>query len=179
MTGMRQGELLGLRWEDVNLETGIIYVRQQLQYLPEKGFFFKEPKQSSKRAIPMPLPLNALLRQVKKEQERIKNIYEESGRTDYNSNDLVFCTPEGKPMDGSALTKRFQALLIKNGFSKIRFHSLRHTFATMCRAAGTNLEDVQDLLGHADISTTKNMYTHIEIEPLRKAMDKFTQYFSS
>ncbi|MFZ2538496.1 MAG: tyrosine-type recombinase/integrase [Oscillospiraceae bacterium] len=52
----------------------------------------------------------------------------------------------------------------------------RHTFATMCRAAGMDLADIQYLLGHADISTTKKMYTHIEIEPLRKAMDKLTEY---
>lgn len=82
-------------------------------------------------------------------------------------------------MDGSALTKRFQAMLEKNEFEKISFHSLRHTFATMCRSAGMKIEDIQDLLGHADISTTKNMYTHIEIEPLRKAMDQFTQYLES
>lgn len=93
--------------------------------------------------------------------------------------DLIFCKPDGGPIDGTKLTKRFQELLAENDFQKIRFHALRHTFATMCRAAGMEIADIQDLLGHADISTTKNMYTHVEIEPLRKAMDKFTEYLGS
>jgi integrase len=175
MTGMRQGELLGLRWMDIDLDTGLLYVRQQLQYLPAKGFFFKPPKQHSIRTIPMPLPLNVIFRKIEKEQERMKKIYDDK----YNELDLIFCNPDGSPMDGTALTKRFQALLIANNLPKIRFHSLRHTFATMARAAGVPLADIQDLLGHADISTTKSMYTHVEIEPLKKSIDLFTSYLSS
>ena len=174
-TGMRQGELLGLKWENVDFDAGIIHVKEQLQYLPDRGYFFKPPKQHSVRDIPMPLPLGYILRQVKKEQERLKEIY----KTDYQNKDLVFCNLDGQPMDGTGLTKRFQKLLKENGFPKIRFHALRHTFATMCRAAGMEIADIQDLLGHADISTTKNMYTHIEIDTLKKAMDKFTQYLES
>lgn len=174
-TGMRQGELLGLKWENVDFDAGIIHVKEQLQYLPDRGYFFKPPKQHSVRDIPMPLPLGYILRQVKKEQERLKEIY----KTDYQNDDLVFCNLDGQPMDGTGLTKRFQKLLKDNGFPKIRFHALRHTFATMCRAAGMEIADIQDLLGHADISTTKNMYTHIEIDTLKKAMDKFTQYLGS
>ncbi|MFY9447232.1 MAG: tyrosine-type recombinase/integrase [Dethiobacteria bacterium] len=105
--------------------------------------------------------------------------YKEIYKTDYQNDDLVFCNLDGQPMDGTGLTKRFQKLLKENGFPKIRFHALRHTFATMCRAAGMEIADIQDLLGHADISTTKNMYTHIEIDTLKKAMDKFTQYLES
>ncbi|MGI6079316.1 MAG: tyrosine-type recombinase/integrase [Fastidiosipilaceae bacterium] len=153
----------------------MIHVKKQLQYLPDRGYFFKPPKQHSVRDIPMPLPLGYILRQVKKEQERLKEIY----KTDYQNDDLVFCNLDGQPMDGTGLTKRFQKLLKENGFPKIRFHALRHTFATMCRAAGMEIADIQDLLGHADISTTKNMYTHIEIDTLKKAMDKFTQYLES
>ena len=175
-TGMRQGELLGIRWKDVDLKAGIIHVRQQLQYITGKGYFFKEPKRESLRDIPMPLPLNAVLRKIAKEQESIKEIYKESESEDYKNHDLVFCNYDGSPMDGTGVNKRFKRLLVKNGFNKITFHGLRHTFATMCRAAGMNLGDVQDLLGHADISTTKKMYTHVEIEPLRKAMDILVDY---
>lgn len=174
-TGMRQGELLGLRWQDVDLSRGLIFIRQQAQYLPGRGFFFKEPKQNSKRTIPIPLPLNSALRQVQKDQIKYKSIY----LKDYKDYDLIFCNPDGSPQEGTALTKRFQKLLEQNGLPKMRFHSLRHTFATMCRAAGMNIEDIQDMLGHAEYNTTKKMYTHIEIEPLRKAMTKFEKYMES
>lgn len=194
LTGMRQGEILGLRWQDVDFDLGIIHVRQQLQYIPELGYYFKKPKKESVRVIPMPLPLNAVLRNVKKDQQAIKKIFAEtkmnssveelkddnktdgSKNNDYNDFNLIFCRYNGSPLDGTGVTKRFQHLLDQNGFPKIRFHALRHTFATMCRAAGMDLSSVQDLLGHADISTTKRMYTHVEIEPLRKAMEMFTDF---
>jgi integrase len=171
-TGMRQGELLGLRWQDIDLDRGVIHIRQQLQYLGKGGYLFKEPKRESKRDIPMPLPLNAIFRQADKEQNRLKGIYSDN----YIDHDLIFCNPNGSPMDGTGLTKRFQSLLVKANLPRIRFHALRHTVATMCRAAGMELADIQDLLGHADISTTKKMYTHIEIETLRRSMDKLTEY---
>lgn len=175
MTGMRQGEILGLRWQDVDFDKGLIHVRQQSQYTPEKGFFFTAPKQNSKRDVPMQLPLSSILRTVKKEQDAIKSVYEEV-EAEYHDLDLVFCREDGSQLDGCLVTKRFQKLLTKNGFPRIRFHSLRHTFATMCRGAGIAMEDIQDLLGHADISTTKKMYTHVEIEPLVRAMDKLSEY---
>ena len=171
-TGMRQGEILGLKWQYVDFDAGIINVRQQLQYTAKKGYSYPKPKQKSIRDIPMPLPLNAILRQVRKEQDRLKEIYDDK----YEDNDLVFCTPEGRPLNRSLITRNLSSTLEKHGFKHIRFHALRHTFATMARAAGVPMEDIQDLLGHADISTTKNMYTHVEIEPLRKSVDKLTDY---
>jgi len=177
MTGMRQGELLGLKWADIELEVGVIHVHDQMQYLPKKGKFLKDPKQHSKRSIPMSLPLNMIFRKVEKEQERLKKDVYDGDK--YKNNDLIFCNPDGSPIEGTALTKRFQKLLKDNKLPKVRFHSLRHTFATMARAAGVPIGDIQDLLGHADISTTKSMYTHVEIEPLKKSINMFTNYLAN
>lgn len=172
LTGMRQGEILGLQWQHIDFETGVIKVRQQLQYIPGQGYSYPKPKQKSIRDIPMPLPLNAVFREVRKEQFRLKGIYGD----EYEDNNLVFCTPEGRPLSRSLITRNLSSTLEKHGFKHIRFHALRHTFATMARAAGAPMEDIQDLLGHADISTTKNMYTHVELEPLRDSIKKLTQY---
>lgn len=171
-TGMRQGEILGLNWDCVDFDSGIIKVRLQLQYTVAEGYRFPKPKQKSIRDIPMPLPLNAILRQVRKEQERLKEIYKDK----YEDNNLVFCTPDGRPLNRSLISRNLSRTLKEHGFKHVRFHALRHTFATMARAAGVPMEDIQDLLGHTDISTTKNMYTHVEIEPLRKSVNKLTDY---
>jgi integrase len=192
LTGMRQGEILGLRWQDIDFDFGVVRVRQQLQHLSGKGYIFKAPKQKSIRDIPMPLPLNAIFRNAKKVQEHLRNdIYEpksdksdnnstiqtgDDKETKYNEHDLVFCSTSGKPMSRSLITRNLKSQLEKHGFEKTSFHALRHTFATMARAAGVPMEDIQDLLGHADISTTKNMYTHVEIEPLRESIKKLTDY---
>lgn len=181
LTGMRRGEILGLRWQDIDFEKGLIHVRQQLQYIQGKGYFFKTPKQHSIRDIPMPLPLNAIFRSIRKQQAEVKAIYEQAAKdsckeSQYTDLDLVFCRYDGRPLNPSGLTRRFQDLLEQHGFEPIRFHALRHTFATMARAAGVPIENLQDILGHADISTTKNLYTHVEIEPLREAVDKLTKY---
>jgi len=172
LTGMRQGEMLGLRWQDVDFNAGVVKVRQQLQHTKDKGYFFKIPKQNSTRDIPMPLPLNAVFREVRKEQSKLKEIY----GTAYEDNNLILCAANGRPLSRSLITRNLKKLLKKHGFEHIRFHALRHTFATMARAAGVPMEDIQDLLGHADISTTKNMYTHVEIGPLRDSMKKLTDY---
>lgn len=176
LTGMRQGEILGLRRQDVDFEHGVIHVRQQLQYISGEGFSYPPPKRHAMRDIPMMLPLRKIIKDSVKAQDGYRNLL---GADEYNSkDDLVFCQPDGKPWLGTTITKRFQRLCVDNGYLKIRFHSLRHSFATMARGAGMELSDVQDMLGHADIRTTKNIYTHTEIEPLRSAMQKFTDYMA-
>ncbi|HHV76528.1 MAG TPA: site-specific integrase [Syntrophothermus lipocalidus] len=120
LTGMRRGEILGLRWQDINFEKGLIHVRQQLQYIQGQGYFFKTPKQHSIRDIPMPLPLNAIFRSIRKQQAEIKAIYEQAARdsckeSQYTDLDLVFCRYDGRPLNPSGLTRRFQALLKQHG----------------------------------------------------------------
>lgn len=190
MTGMRQGELLGLRWRDVDFETGIINVRQQLQYVPGEGYFFKSPKSTkSIRSIPMQLPLSKMFRDIKKAQENYRiveltkliektenNYTEEDLKIIYNDNDLVFCQDNGKPWDAGNITNRFKELARGFGRPELRFHDLRHTFAALCIAANIAMEKLQKFLGHEKITTTIDMYGHIPEDTLSEEMKKLSEY---
>lgn len=191
MTGMRQGEILGLRWQDVDFDLGVIYVRQQLQYLPGQGYFYKSPKsKKSKRTIPMQLPLSKMLREIKKEQidyieketsdlmaqTDVGEVKEEDIKRIYEDNDLVFCQKNGKPWDPGNITNRFKDAIIKFGKPNMRFHDLRHTFAALSLAAGISMDKLQILMGHESITTTIDMYGHIPDDVLTGEMAKLSQY---
>lgn len=174
-TGMRRGEILGLKWQDIDFDAGIIHVRRQLQYTKTKGYNLdKEPKRNSKRDIPMPLPLNVALRAIQKKQNEFREKLEDG--TVWNEHNLVFCRGDGHPWYGSVITRELHRVLDENGIKRIRFHDLRHSFATAARNSGVSIEDLQDMLGHAEINTTKKMYVHKDVKPLQRAMDRLSEY---
>jgi integrase len=146
MTGLRQSELLGLRWRDVDWETQRIRVRNT--YV--RGEHSSEGKSdlSTRRSVPM---AGRLARELE--------LW--SRRTAYDqNNDLVFAHPtKGSPLDGSKLSKRFKAACADAGVRPVRFHDLRHTFATRLAASGTPVRTIQEFLGHADSKTTQ-IYAH-------------------
>jgi|GEM_PF-814145 integrase len=190
MTGMRQGELLGLRWRDVDFDTGMINIRQQLQYMPGEGVFFKTPKSiKSIRSIPMQLPLSKMFRNIKRAQEsyqieefkklkreEVGELTESDLKKVYDDHDLVLCRNNGKPLDASKLTNRFKELVIKFGRPDIRFHDLRHTFAALAIAAGITMDKLQRIMGHESITTTIDMYGHIPEDALSEEMKKLSEY---
>ena len=156
-TGMRQGELLGLRWEDVDLAGGTLQVRRTLSTRTGRGFSFSPPKTAKGRRSTK-LPEVAKKRSLKKHrkaqlEERMKlaGLWEDNG--------LVFATRLGTPMGRQELvTRSFKPLLKKASLPDIRFHDLRHTCATLLLGKGVHAKFVQELLGHATISTTIQNY---------------------
>lgn len=157
--GLRQGELLGLRWQDVDLEGGTLSVRQQLTRSNEYGLRFTEPKsKKSRRSIKLAKSaVDALKRhRVAQNEERLRlgSLWQDQG--------LVFTSGTGGPLDVGNLTNRsFRPLLERAGLPRIRFHDLRHTCATLLLSRNVNPKIVQEMLGHATISETMDTYSHV------------------
>lgn len=173
-TGMRLGELLALRWEHVDLENRIISVEQsynRAKVYDENGKYettdlFKNPKsKSGTRKIPIP---QFLVRELKK--YKLLSKYSKSS-------DLVFCTCTGKVYSASNIRRIHRAILKKSNLRHIKFHALRHTYATRLLEAGENFKTLQVLLGHADIQTTMNIYAHVTEETKFSAADMQDKLF--
>ena len=151
-----QGELLALNWEDVDLEAGTIQVRRTLSEA-RSGRIFEAPKSGKGRSIRLTRRATAALRNHRKRQleERMKlaGLWTDHG--------LVFTSGVGTPLLGGNLNRSFKAMLRRAGLPEIRFHDLRHTCATLLLRQGVNPKFVQELLGHADISLTLNVYSHV------------------
>lgn len=175
-TGMRRGELLGLRWNDVDLDAGVARIRQTLQKLQGQGFIFREPKtKKSRRQITLSVGVVNLLKELRKKQAQNRLLLGNR----YQNNDLVFCNNDGTPIDPSKFSKRFRYLADKHGFTNIRFHDLRHTHATILLTQGVHPKVVQERLGHESITITMDTYSHILPGLQEEAMKKFDEAMQS
>ena len=159
-TGMRQGELLALRWRDVDLARGTLQVRATLQRTKEDGYTLTAPKtKHSQRRIKLGTAAVEALsaHRARQAEERLA-----LGAIWDGTHDLVFPNTLGKPMDGIHLLRReFLPLLERAGLPRIRFHDLRHTAATLLLGRGVNPKIVSEMLGHASISITLDIYSHV------------------
>jgi integrase len=156
-TGLREGELLGLRWEDVDLDAGKLAVRKQLTRTSD-GLSFTAPKRGKTRSVRLTGHAVNTLKNHRKRQlkERL------SAGSLWRENGLVFASTVGTPVDVSNLTYRsFRPLLERAGLPRIRFHDLRHTCATILLGKGTHPKIVQEMLGHATITQTMDTYSHV------------------
>ncbi len=172
-TGCRRGELVGLKWSDVDLRDQSISIRRSI-YKPKGGKAAeKEPKSaSSYRKISIPLHLCNTLREYKNWQNRHMLFVGE----DWNDLDYVFTEEDGHVMHPHTPTKQFDHFLRRHNIRHLKFHGLRHTSATWLLAQGCDLKTVSARLGHADLETT-GIYVHAMQEMDRSAADKFDSFF--
>ncbi len=154
--GLRRGELQGLKWEDVDLEAGMLQVRRTLSE-PKGGHVFEAPKSGKGRNIRLTRRAVEALRAHRKRQ--LEERMERAGLWDEQG--LVFPSEVGTPRLGGNLHRSFKAALSRAGLPEIRFHDMRHTCATLLLRQGVNPKYVQELLGHADIALTLNVYSHV------------------
>jgi integrase len=177
-TGLRRGELLGLRWQDLNLDAGVVQIRQTLLRVKTHGtiagdrktkLMFQDPKtDESQRTIPIPEDIIEALKHHKALQAQEKLLFGEA----YTDHGLVFCQANGKPIDPRNFTRYFERLLKQAGLPHIRFHDGRHTFATLMLEMGEAPKVVQTMLGHTKIATTLDIYSHVSLDLERQAAAK-------
>jgi integrase len=155
--GMRQGEILGLRWEDVDFGEGIVRVRFNLQRIGGKPQFVEPKTARSRRTIRLPQVAIASLAAHRSRQEEERLL----AGTRWQDWGLVFTSSIGTPLESCNVNHRFQALAKEAGLPKLRFHDLRHTAATLLLAQGVHPRLVMEILGHSQISLTMNTYSHV------------------
>jgi len=156
-TGLRQAELLGLRWRDIDLDMLSISVNQVL-YKRRGVCQIKEPKtRHSRRRVAMTPKLALFLREYQTERE---SLYWQLGQP-LTLDSLVFGSPEGKPLDPSLLSHEFARIAKLAGLAGVRFHDLRHTFASLMLLRGGKPKVISEALGHSSVAFTMDVYSHI------------------
>lgn len=183
-TGLRIGELLGLRWQDINTDEGWLQVRQTLVRVKNTDdnadsktkLIFHEPKtESGERTVPIPSNLIPLLEKHEKSQKENKLKSYGLYRDDL---DLVFCDKLGEPLEPSNIRSRLYKLTEKAGIDHTNMHALRHTFATRGLENGIELKVMQEILGHSSIAMTANIYSHVLPDKKKEAAEKINHLFA-
>ncbi|TLS37776.1 tyrosine-type recombinase/integrase [Pseudalkalibacillus caeni] len=171
-TGMRKGEILGLRWKDVDLDFGRISITQTLTRTRD-GLDFQEPKtRGSKRNISI---TPYVIEELKKRRKQINENKLLLGPTGYAEYDLVVCNNLGNPIDPRNLLRHFDKMIKQSQLSKIRFHDLRHTHATILLKLGEHPKVVSERLGHSRIGITLDTYSHVIPDMQKDTANKFEQ----
>jgi integrase len=156
-TGMRRGEVFALRWRNVDLDRGFLRVMESLEQT-KTGIRFKAPKTDRTRVVTLPAFAVTELRRLKRQQaeELLMLGIRQNGET------LVCARADGLPLQPQSLTHQFTRLIARiKDFPHIRFHDLRHSHATQLLSAGVHPKIAQERLGHASITTTLDLYSHV------------------
>ncbi|MFJ9781086.1 tyrosine-type recombinase/integrase [Amycolatopsis sp. NPDC101161] len=161
--GMRRGEVLGLRWCDLDIERGIVHVTQQLQRVGSVLELGPVKTEAGQRD----LPLLALLR------DGFERLYRE--RQVEQGEDLVFLSSTGTPVDPKNFVRTFHEIRERAGLPRITVHHTRHTAATLLKNMGVPARDAQLILGHSHVTTTQQLYQHGDLSGQTKALERIEQ----
>jgi integrase len=175
VTGLRRGEVLSLRWHDLDLDDGVLRVEGQYQKWDGEWTWLPLKSRESRRTLALAPFVVQSLRQhrTRQLQERLA-----AGGTRHDF-DLVFCTEMGTPMDGPNLTRQFQRRLRRAGVRSIPFHGLRHSAATLLLARGLTIGQIQKILGHATGRLTSDLYSHYTREIADQAASEMQALFGT
>lgn len=166
--GLRRGEVLGLRWSDVDLEGKTVTISQALARVGGKLEFIEPKSRQSRRTVPIHDGLVAALRNHRRRQfeERL------AAGSRWHDGGLVFTTGIGTPLEPRALNEDFERVVMAAGLRRIRLHDLRHSCATFLLAQSVHPRVVMELLGHSQISLTMETYSHVLPDAMREAIGR-------
>lgn len=173
-TGIRRGECMGIKWRDIDFKRSTVTIARCVTYTPECGVIVSTPKtENSVRTIPL-MPSTVKLLQEWKKQTQAANpatVLKEA-----------FLFPKGKdvfePRDPGSITRRVKRHMVKNGLPDLSPHDLRHSCATLMLSQGVDIKSVQEILGHADASTTLNFYVKADLQQMQAATQKYAAAFN-
>lgn len=170
MLGLRRGELLGLRWQDTDLDARKMHIAVSQQTEAGKLTLGTSKTESSTRTLPLPSVLVPILRahHVRQLEDKAKN------RPQWQDHGLVFCTSVGTPIGPRNLVRDFKKLLARAELPNVR---LRHTCASLLAAHGVPVRMAQEILGHANSATTQDIYTHVYQDSKQEVADLIDRLF--
>ncbi len=172
-TGMRRGEILGLRWSDLDPDLSLAQVRRSLQPT-RRGLVFEPPKtRRSRRAVMLPAFLGPYLHRQMKDQSRRRA---KAGER-WLETDLVIDRGDGAPLHPDTLSSRWGVFLVRAGLPHVRFHDLRHAHATLMLQQGVHPKVVSERLGHASVGITLDTYSHVLPAMQAEATRAFDELF--
>jgi len=165
-TGLRRGELLALRWKDIDLDNNRLFVRRSVNEIRGEGLVYKDPKnENSKRTVDFDEDVATILKKYLKKQFKY-----------YNNEEIVFLHKDGSKIRPDYLTKRFKKEVKKIGKHQTRFHDIRHTHASWLLQLGENPKVVQERLGHHDVTITLKIYSYVVPSMQKSAVEKLKNH---
>lgn len=177
LSGLRRAELLGLRWQDIDFDTGVVHIVQTSNYVSGKGIYVGTPKtEGSDRYLRVSRSALAILLEYKTWQDDLRAAVGDAWEGS-EQDDRIFTSELGKPIFPASLTQWMRRFIKRTGLPSSCVHSLRHTYASLLIADGTPLVVVAGNLGHAQVSTTSDIYSHVIASAEAKAaqaLDRFS-----
>ncbi|MDR3643789.1 MAG: site-specific integrase [Clostridia bacterium] len=180
--GLRRSEVVGLRWDAVDFERKTITIRHTVTQVLLNGKETVVAKdrtktKSSYRILPLVAPFEKLLHRIKSEQLLNQKVCGSAYCQEYL--DYIYVNELGERIQPNYITQNFEITLKNNSLKKIRFHDLRHSCASLLYANGVSLKEIQEWLGHSDISTTSNIYTHLDYSSKISSANAIISFFPS
>lgn len=172
-TGLRRAEILGLKWDDIDFAAAKFKIKRNLVAVKDEtgkqALRFQKPKtKKSERIIPMTEDVVKALKSHKAKQNGEKLFFGAA----YQDNGLVFCGEDGRPLWPRNFDRQYTSLLKRSGIAHKKLHTTRHTFASMLIEDGEDIRNVQELLGHATLAMTSDIYSHVIEKTKKKVVNR-------